>query len=319
MAMDSLLRLTFRPYQRHFQRPLKTHHGLWSLREGILLQLEDGLGHQGQGEIAPLPWFGSETLEEALYFCRHLPDRFSVDEVRTIPDHLPACQFGFSAALQGLYDSRNRQLHQSPCPEEEPPLTYSALLPTGEAALTHWMPLWQQGYRTFKWKIGVRDSSSEQDLYRTLRNELPPTARIRLDANGGLDLQTAHQWLALCDQPQPGTESSIIEYLEQPMQQLDDMIGLREQYRTPIALDESVATLNQLRDCYQRGWRGIFVIKPAIAGDPAQLRQFCLTHALDVVCSSVFETEVGRRVCLQLARELSTRAVGFGIDHWFMG
>ncbi|MEO0376361.1 MAG: o-succinylbenzoate synthase, partial [Cyanobacteria bacterium P01_A01_bin.17] len=35
------------------------------------------------------------------------------------------------------------------------------------------------------------------------------------------------------------------------------------------------------------------------------------------VFSSVFETEVGRHACLQLAKTLSNRAVGFGLDHWF--
>lgn len=315
MAIGSLLRLTFRPYQRRFKRSLKTHHGLWSLREGILLQLADGQGHQGEGEIAPLPWFGSETLEEALYFCRHLPDRFSINELHAIPAQLPACQFGFGCALKALHQSSTSST--LPISAEETPLAYSALLPTGAAALTDWIPLWQQGYRTFKWKIGISDRHIEQELCRQLRHELPVPARLRLDANGGLDLETAQQWLALCDEPKPGDDLRTIEYLEQPLLQLDAMLALSEQYVTPIALDESVATLNQLMDCYQKGWRGIFVIKPAIAGDPEQLRQFCLNHSLDTVFSSVFETDVGRRACLQLAKELSTRAVGFGVDHWF--
>jgi O-succinylbenzoate synthase len=74
-----------------------------------------------------------------------------------------------------------------------------------------------------------------------------------------------------------------------------------------------------MRDCYRNGWRGIFVIKPAIAGSPRQLRNFCQTYAIDAVFSSVFETEIGRQAALQLAAELSRsdRAVGFGVGHWF--
>lgn len=59
-------------------------------------------------------------------------------------------------------------------------------------------------------------------------------------------------------------------------------------------------------------------MKPAILGYPQKLRQFCQAHALDTVFSSVFETEVGRSACLQLAHALSSRAVGFGLDHWFV-
>ena len=95
------------------------------------------------------------------------------------------------------------------------------------------------------------------------------------------------------------------------------MLQLSQSYRTAIALDESVATLSQLTEAYQRGWRGIFVIKPGIAGSPSRLRQFCRQHNIDAVFSSVFETAIGRQAALQLAAELSqhNRAVGFGIDH----
>ena len=98
------------------------------------------------------------------------------------------------------------------------------------------------------------------------------------------------------------------------------MLELSDRYSTPIALDESVATLNQLEDCYQRGWRGIFVIKVAIAGSPRRLRQFCREHEIDAVFSSVFETAIGRQAALELAAQLSLnhRAVGFGVNHWFV-
>ncbi len=313
-----MLRLTFHPYQKRFHRVLKTHHGTWSVREGILIQLEDGQGKRGQGEIAPLPWFGSETLEAALYFCRQLPTYFPVDEVEQIPPTLPACQFGFGSALEALLNNMQQRTPVDQVSETKgnKTLNYSALLPTTEAALTEWEILWKQGYQTFKLKIGIDNGAPERELCQALLQQLPPSAKLRLDANGGLDHQSVQQWLEMCD----SAETSLkIEYLEQPLppQQFGDMLSLSERYTTPIALDESVATLDQLMGCYQRGWRSIFVIKPAIAGYPQQLRQFCQTHAIDSVFSSVFETEVGRQVCLKLAQDLSTRAVGFGVKHWF--
>ena len=74
------------------------------------------------------------------------------------------------------------------------------------------------------------------------------------------------------------------------------MSELSNQYSTPLALDESVATLTQMQACYQRGWQGIFVIKPAIAGFPSQLRKFCQEHKIDAVFSSVFETRHWEKV-----------------------
>ena len=97
------------------------------------------------------------------------------------------------------------------------------------------------------------------------------------------------------------------------------MLELSTQYSTQLALDESVATLEQLEASYQQGWRGIFVIKPCIAGSPSRLRQFCREHEIDAVFSSVFETAIGRLAALKLAAENNhhNRAVGFGINHWF--
>ncbi|MDR9404731.1 MAG: o-succinylbenzoate synthase, partial [Halothece sp. Uz-M2-17] len=70
--------------------------------------------------------------------------------------------------------------------------------------------------------------------------------------------------------------------------------------------------------CYEKGWRGIFVLKCAIAGSPRLLRQWCQQHQLDLVFSSVMETSVAREAVFRLARELNPqRALGFGIDDWF--
>ncbi len=162
-------------------------------------------------------------------------------------------------------------------------------------------------------------SSTEEEIkvFEQLAQALPATAKLRLDANGGLSLEEAKEWLRVADR------TGIVEFLEQPLppQQFDTMFELSGSYSTPLALDESVANLEQLEDCYQKGWRGIFVIKAAIAGSPKRLRQFCQEYKIDAVFSSVFETTIGRQAALRLAAELShpNRAVGFGVNHWFKG
>jgi O-succinylbenzoate synthase len=100
------------------------------------------------------------------------------------------------------------------------------------------------------------------------------------------------------------------------------MMELSRSYSTTIALDESVATLKDLEDCFQKGWRGVFVIKPGIFGSPYRLKEFCQSHEIDTVFSSVFETAIGRKAALELAIKANAiskhqsrqRAVGFGIN-----
>lgn len=299
------MRWEFRPYCRAFRQPVYTHHGEWRDRVGIILRLTNALGQVGYGEIAPLPWFSSETLEQALEFCQQLPSDLTSELIHSVPATLPACQFGFESAWNAVEASDRHLSH---------PFTFSGLLPAGQTALTAWKPLWQQGFRTFKWKIGVGDLQEELQLLSQLVALLPPDCRLRLDANGGLTYHQAQRWLDQCN-------TSQIEFLEQPLppDQLALMQELAANYSIPLALDESISTLTHLQACYHHGWRGIYVIKPAIVGSPAQLRLFCQHYPIDAVFSSVFETEIGRQAGLQLAAELGNRdrAMGYGTAHWF--
>jgi O-succinylbenzoate synthase len=333
-----LYQFEFRTYQRKFKRPLRTSHGIWDIRSGIILRLVGENNRIGWGEIAPLSWFGSESFEQALDFCHQLPANLSSEMIFAISAQLPACQFGFESALsndknspppappcQGGENSKNLT-HL--CQEEDKRRSqYSGLLPAGETALQALQVLWLEGYRTFKWKIGVAAIEQElkifQQLIQVMHNLCDrESAFLRLDANGGLSYSQAKTWLEACDKVNATPDfSADIEFLEQPLPvtQFQEMVELNAIYATAIALDESAANLDRIQECYSQGWRGIFVIKPAICGSPSQLRKFCQTHNIDAVFSSVFETQIGRQAALNLARELSlnNRALGFGTDCWF--
>jgi O-succinylbenzoate synthase len=233
----------FRTYQRKFKRPLRTSHGIWDIRSGIILRLVGENNRIGWGEIAPLGWFGSETFEQALDFCHQLPANLSSEMIFAISAELPACQFGFESALlneqnspppappcqggekaqlpacqfgfeSGLSNDKNLPPPAPPCQggeksknlthlcqEEEKRLSqYSGLLPAGETALQALQALWLEGYRTFKWKIGVAAIEQElkifQQLIQVMHNLCDrESAFLRLDANGGLSYSQAKTWL----------------------------------------------------------------------------------------------------------------------------
>lgn len=305
---------TLKPYRHRFKHPLQTSHGRWEVRAGILFELMDETGRQVTGEIAPIPWFGSETMAQAIAFCRPLTTGLTRETIFSIPDRLPACQFGLESAWEHLY--RKTQGVGDRAISHPRTLLYSQLLPAGATALTAWQPLWKQGYQTFKWKMGVYPIATEMAICEQLIQAMPPLVKLRLDANGGLDLAQAQQWLQTCDCINAAhLNAARIEYLEQPLppQQFQALLELSQRYATPIALDESVATLQHLQTCYQQGWRSIFVIKPAIVGSPQRLRQFCQSHSIDAVFSTALETTIGRQAGLWLAAELGNRdrAVGY--------
>jgi O-succinylbenzoate synthase len=331
----------FRAYSRKFVTPLNTSHGVWENRDGVILRLSDETGKVGWGEIAPISWFGSETVEQAVLFCRQLPKEITDETIFSISDELPACQFGFESAREmlrkniealephsligkevrglgfGCFDGDNSTFKTS-----SQNFSCSGLLPAGKAALSQWRNLWEYGSHTFKWKIGVYPVAEEVFIFDLLAGELPAFTKLRLDANGGLSYPEAEIWLQKCDDINRNDDIDLeIEFIEQPLcvDRFWEMLELSRSYTTKIALDESVATLEQLESCYEKGWREIFVIKAGIFGSPSSLRQFCLTHQIDTVFSSVFETCIGREAALSLAAELShqKRAVGFGVNHYF--
>ncbi|MCC3503732.1 MULTISPECIES: o-succinylbenzoate synthase [unclassified Microcoleus] len=318
-----LYKFEFRTYQRKFKRPLQTSHGIWDMREGIILRLIDENGRICWGEIAPLSWFGSETFDQALDFCQQLPANISEEIIFSISAELPACQFGFESAWENL----GQAIENTPRQDKIPKNQCSGLLPAGETALQVLPMLWLEGYRTFKWKIGVAVIEEELTIFQQLIAAMDDladrqTALLRLDANGGLTYSQAEKWLEACDSVTATPDlAAQIEFLEQPLAiaQFPEMVRLNATYTTAIALDESAANLDRIQECYNQGWRGIFVIKPAIGGSPSQLRKFCQTHNIDAVFSSVFETKIGRQAALNLATKLSlnNRALGFGTDSWF--
>lgn len=294
-----------RPYRLPLRTALRTAHGVWTEREGVVVRLEDRSGRVGFGEIAPIAWFGSETMAEAEEMCRKFGHGVTDETLDQVPARFGAVRFALAAARSGVK------------PLADPgrvPLT--ALLPAGKAALTALPPLLEGGWLTFKWKVGVGDVDDEIGLLDDLCAALPGYAKLRLDANGAWNRRQAEKWLARCaDRP--------IEFVEQPVAPTDEsaLHGLAEDFPVKLALDESVAQLDEARRWQAEGWSGVFVIKPALAGPLEDIAAWVVAHGTDVVLSSAIETALGRAAILRFALQhravLLRRAPGFGVGEVF--
>jgi o-succinylbenzoate synthase len=289
--------LSFRPYQRPFVKPLRTAHGEWSVREGFIVRFRHD-SKVGYGEVAPIPIFGTETLEAAGAYLQSLTDKCELPTSAAVPDILPCCTFGISAACSG----------RSPKPKRN--YSIAALLPAGRAALDSVTIKIRQGYTTFKWKIGVEPIAVEQAILTELLKRLSFDARIRLDANGGLPVEALERWLSLLR-----NYRQQIDYLEQPLPvgQEASMARYAKSFQVPIALDESLHGAGGIRWLEAGAWLGPLVIKPALMGDRDKLVERLRPIARQVVLSSVFETAIGLENALSIADQLPelNRAVGF--------
>lgn len=274
--------------------PVRTAHGVWAERDGVLVRLEDETGRVGYGEAAPIPKFGAGTVDEIEAACRELGASIDGASAAAMPANLRCLQNALAAAR----GTAPAAVHKY--------LGVAALLPAGRPAIDQVKEKAESGFRIFKWKVGVGDLAEELGWLDDVCAVLPPEGKLRLDANGAWDRRKAERWLERCaERP--------VEFVEQPClakaaegaaigRRVDDMLlGLAADYPTPIALDESVVGEGDIERWLGAGWPGIFVVKPSLLGDvPAALSRLATAKA-ELVFSSALETAVGARAALQAA------------------
>ena len=308
------VRFQYRRYRLAFRAAVRTAHGVWSEREGILVRVSDEGGLAGLGEAACLPWFGTETADAAEAACTKFGEWVGAEELDEVPVSL-VCLRNAVAAARGeleervqIADGGERRVR-----DYAPYLGVAALLPAGRAVLAALGPKAEAGFRVFKWKVGVGEVADELGLLDEVCAALPSGAKLRLDANGAWDRRKAERWLERCaDRP--------VEFVEQPVaadaRGAEDVLrGLAEDWPTPIALDESLAGDGDVERWIGAGWRGVWVVKPSLLGDVARTLARLERAKATVVFSSALETAVGARAALQWAFgwKGEARALGFGV------
>lgn len=303
-------RFQYRRYRLSFRAVVRTAHGPWGEREGVIVRLEDAAGKIGYGEAAPIPWFGTESTDEIEAACRSLGEWVESDTLDSLPQRVGCLRNAIAVARK---EGARNEASERGIGTDTADLGVAALLPAGKAALAEVWPKADAGFRVFKWKVGVGDPDEELGLLDDLCGALPAGAKLRLDANGAWDRRRAARWLERCaERP--------VEFVEQPIVAdargaQDVLLGLAGDFPTPIALDESVILDGEVERWLAVGWRGVYVIKPSLLSDPAAALARLATAKASVVFSSALETAMGARAALRLAFAWTgeSRALGFGV------
>ncbi len=284
--------------------PLRTARGAWFEREGVLLRLERSDGKVGYGEVTPLEGFGTESAVQACDYLAGYSAGLVDADFSSIPNHLPSTAFGLSSARWMI---------------EEPRIDYAfsncALLPGGGPAMEAVGPLLDQGFRTFKLKLGVETLNHELALVNGLLGILPEDGKLRLDANCHMTESDLESWQAFL------SGNDLIDFLEQPflVGRERAMFESSEEVGLSLALDESVASIESFEKfAALRSWTGQLIVKSSIMGSVEEQRRVVPAHANRVIVSSSFETGIGVHCVLRLAAALGIgQAVGFGTLAFF--
>jgi o-succinylbenzoate synthase len=185
--------------------------------------------------------------------------------------------------------------------------TVPAVDPDSVAAVLARFP----GCRTAKVKVAGGDEPLSADVarVRAVREVLGAEGRIRVDANGGWNVDEAeHAIHALAP--------FDLEYVEQPCATVEELveIGIRTKYMgIPIAADESVRRADDPLAVAEAGAADVLVIKAQPLGGIRRALDVIERAGLPVVVSSALDTSIGLAMGAQLAASVASLEYDCGL------
>ncbi|MFA9432741.1 o-succinylbenzoate synthase [Egicoccus sp. AB-alg2] len=157
------------------------------------------------------------------------------------------------------------------------------------------------GCRTAKVKVAETGQDLADDLARVsaVRDALGPDGRVRVDANGAWDVESAVLAVTRLDRAAGG-----LEYVEQPCATLDELRELRRRVDVPLAADESVRTAEDPLRIAGLDAADVLVVKVQPLGGVHRALEVIDAAGLPTVVSSALETSVGLAAGVALAAAL---------------
>ena len=159
----------------------------------------------------------------------------------------------------------------------------------------------RSGCRTAKVKVAEPGQGETEDEARleAVRDALGPDGLVRIDVNGLWDVDTALRRLPVLDRAAGG-----LEYVEQPVAQVEDLAVVRRRQHVPVAADESIrraADPYRVRDLEAAD---VAVLKVQPLGGVRACLRIAEDIGLPVVVSSALETSIGIAAGVALAASL---------------
>lgn len=299
-----------------FVEPLRTSFGEEPFKTAVLIELETDGGVTGWGEatVEIMPGYSSETMGTAhhilqeflvpLLLGKTISDATEVpDLIRSVRGH-PMAKHGVEAAVWDAIAKTNNiplaDYFAAHLPSGHASRGYAnvgvsiGIKPSVEATLETITKRVNEGYKRIKLKI---EPGWDVELARGVRTAYPDIL-LMLDANSAYTLDDAEHLKQL-------DEFNLL-MLEQPLGH-DDIFQhskLQPQLSTPICLDESIKSADDLRLALELGACRILNLKPSRVGgytESLEIYRVCVESKLPLWIGGMLETGVGRAANLAFA------------------
>jgi O-succinylbenzoate synthase len=145
-------------------------------------------------------------------------------------------------------------------------------------------------------KVKVR-SVADVALLSAVRDAVGPTVKLRIDANGAWDVDTAIEMIERCARYD-------LELVEQPVASIDDLARVRRSVSVPIAADECIRSIDDARRLRALDAADVIVVKQQPLGGVRAALAVIEAAGVPAIVTSMMETSVGIAAGLALAAAL---------------
>ena len=306
-------------YDLRLVRPIRIKGRDIHSRKGIVISIADSDGRTGCGEIAPLPYLYSESLDQAVAQALQLKSKLigvEIDiansdfaaQIRVLADSeiYSSVMLGIEMALFDLCVQRGAL--SQPLPDGRIPIS-GLVMADSESFCDEVKGLVDRGFTSVKVKVGSHDIAEDVRRILDLKQIAGDRATLRLDANRAWDLKDA---LEFCSR----IGASGIEYIEEPTRDAKSHSQFIKNSPVALALDETLVESDPNDLPYLQGVRAL-VLKPGLLGGLSKTREVIYASrqsGITPVMSCTFQSSLTIRAYLLFAAAMGLADIAAGVD-----
>lgn len=282
--------------------PFKTSYGTMQEKEFFVIEVVDDEGIQGYGESVAFakPWYTEETVKTTehmledflipLLFQAPLQHPDEVSERFSIIKRNNMAKAAIEGAVWDLYAKRNHQ-SLATClggTKREIEVGISiGIQPTIKGMLHVIEKAVLDGYKRMKVKV---KPGQDLEVLKEIRKEFPKIP-LMVDANSAYTMDDIEHLKKF--------DEFNLMMMEQPLG-MDDIIEhakLQKEIQTPICLDESIFSLDDVKLAVELGSCKIINIKTGRVGglsEAKKIHDYCKEKDIPLWCGGMYEAGIGR-------------------------
>jgi o-succinylbenzoate synthase len=294
--------VTIRKMKMKMKEPFATSFGTMQDKQFLLLEVHDEAGNTGWGESVAFeaPWYTEETVDTSLHMLRDFLIPQLLGKEIAHPDQVGSlftpirgnnmAKASIECAVWDLYAKRQGLSLAEALGGHRQRIEVGISIGIKEdlAVLTETVQRYlEEGFKRIKVKI---KPGADIDVLRGVRDAFPDVP-LMADANSAYSLDDIDLLKQLDD--------FGLLMIEQPLAH-DDIVDhavLQKKLKTPICLDESIHSLEDVRKAVELGSTKVINLKIGRVGglsEAKRIHDYCMEKGIPVWCGGMLEAGVGR-------------------------